>query len=263
MKQFILTLCVLLSGAVLLAQCETLTGTITFTNPTCFGFSDGVISVGPDGGTAPYEIEITDSEGELLNPDLGAVVNTLEEGWYYILIRDNIECEWVDSVELIDMGPTGVSFDHVDPSGPEICDGVITTTVTGEYESLNFLWDPNPSGSTGPVLTDACYGNYIVIITSDAGCTVFTETFLAQYLSTEEQNIDPFKVQRTLQGVEIYNPLSQGVEVNFYNLNGQLIFNKKLNTGSSTINSKLPSGIYIYTIFDANGQLQNGKIQID
>ena len=45
------------------SQYETFTVDVTYSNPTCPGYSDGCIYINPTGGTAPYVIPLTDEVG--------------------------------------------------------------------------------------------------------------------------------------------------------------------------------------------------------
>src|SRR5690606_37793384 len=78
--------------------------------PTCFGFSDGsiTINVGDIVGEALFEIK--DEEGTIKNEDNSNTANTLNSGWYYYSVEDESDCAASDSVFLDEPGELDVDI---------------------------------------------------------------------------------------------------------------------------------------------------------
>ncbi|MDA7803373.1 hypothetical protein N8987_02200 [Crocinitomix sp.] len=164
MKHLFSLLFISIISSIGVAQCEDFEMTLDYTHPLCPGFADGSVSPVLSGGTAPIDVEITDADGIVLGVDGPYLL----AGWYYVYVIDAIGCELLDSVELIDPLPMVIEeMTVVDPTAFEICDGSITINeVSGDYESIYYLWVPDPDGVSGleaNVLTGACAGSYTLL----------------------------------------------------------------------------------------------------
>ena len=177
-----------------IAQCEDFEMTLDYTHPSCPGFADGSVSPVISGGTAPIDVEISDSDGNVyleLEP-----ANSLVEGWYYVYVIDAIGCELYDSVELKDPLPMVIEeMTLVDPTAFEICDGSITINeVSGDYESIYYFWSPDPDGVSGleaNVLTGACDGSYTLTLNNEIGCSVMSgDLVIGEGLGIGEKSIE-------------------------------------------------------------------------
>ena len=152
-------------------------GSITSSNPTCFGLSDGSVTINVTNDTPPTVIVITNSSGTIENPGGSNTANTLAEGWYYFNISDNAGCSYLDSVEITDPGQMTIDLVITDPdcygvnSGSAIVDTVYN--YTGAYNQVSYFWNPNPTGINGLGENDLLglgEGSYNLVINDQNGC---------------------------------------------------------------------------------------------
>ncbi|MFT5822187.1 MAG: gliding motility-associated-like protein [Crocinitomix sp.] len=142
--------------------------------PTCFGFSDGSVTANVTGGGGDLTFEITTSDGEILNDDNSNTANSLESGWYYVLVSNETECSAVDSIFLDQPNELVIDFSTTDPR----CYGFETGRInidsvfnaTGSYDGISYLW--NGIGGLGEdSLANVGAGNYVLTINDENGCS--------------------------------------------------------------------------------------------
>ena len=158
---------------------EGLTLEILSNNPTCFGFSDGSVTVNVFGGTGDLIFTITDEEGNVVNEDNSNTANTLPEGWYYITVEDDSECTGEASIFIDDPDEMEVDLTVVNPacygeaSGWARVDSV--HNATGEFSEISYFWAPNTFGDEGVGVDSAwalTQGDYTLTINDDNGCSM-------------------------------------------------------------------------------------------
>ncbi len=149
-----------------------------FNDPTCFGFSDGSITLNVAGGSGSETFLIEDVAGTSLNVGGSNAANNLAAGWYYYNVDLGGGCSTADSVELMNPGELQVGMTIIDP----LCNGLATgiamiDTVLNwqnDYNNISFFWNPNPSG-VGGQWADSAYampaGDYVLTINDDNGCS--------------------------------------------------------------------------------------------
>ena len=151
---------------------------LIYNEPTCFGYTDGSVTVNVGGGDADLTFEITNSDGDLLNEDNSNTANELGTGWYYINVLFGVECGGMDSVFLDQPGELGADLTTYnvqcfgDASGWARVDEVIN--FTGDYAGISYFWNPNPSGNEG-LGADSTWlltaGDYTLTINDANGCS--------------------------------------------------------------------------------------------
>jgi len=157
-----------------------LTGVITSSNPSCFGFSDGSATINTSNATGNQTFVITDSQGNVVNVANSNTANNLSGGWYYLNVTDEFPCNYLDSVFLVDPLQIDIDLDITDP----LCYGVPTGLAVadtvynyqGAYGQISYFWAPNPgqNGIGEDSLVNVGGGDYTLIINDENGCT---ETF--------------------------------------------------------------------------------------
>lgn len=75
-------------------------GVISTVQPTCYGFSDGSVSIVVTEATGVVSYTISNASGDIVNVDNDNAAFDLSEGWYYFLIEDEFPCTYIDSVFL-------------------------------------------------------------------------------------------------------------------------------------------------------------------
>lgn len=151
---------------------------LLFNEPSCFGFSDGSVTVNVVGGLGDLVFTIEDADGNLLNEDNSNTANTLPTGWYYITVTDDSDCGGLDSVFLDQPGELDVDLTIIDPlcygfeTGIAMVDSVYN--ATGSYGGISYFWEPNPGGVSG-IGADSTgsmgAGNYTLTINDENGCS--------------------------------------------------------------------------------------------
>jgi gliding motility-associated-like protein len=147
--------------------------------PTCFGFSDGSLTIDIPDGVEDPTFTITDAEGNTLNEDNSNTANELATGWYYFSVSDESGCSSVlDSIFLDQPGEMEADLTISEPlcygenSGWVRVDNVINST--GEYDNIAYFWAPNPAGNEG-IGEDSTWalpaGDYTLTINDENGCS--------------------------------------------------------------------------------------------
>ncbi|MFT5824420.1 MAG: gliding motility-associated-like protein [Crocinitomix sp.] len=156
-----------------------LDGDVISNPPTCFGFSDGSVTINVTGATGYITFVITNETDDVVNIDNSNTANSLPEGWYYFTVTDEAPCEIIDSVFIND--PDQMTFDlevsnplcYDDNSGFAFIENVENTT--GDPTLVSYIWSPNPTGENGigeDSLLNIGAGEYTVTINDENGCSV-------------------------------------------------------------------------------------------
>lgn len=153
---------------------ESLELELIYNEPTCFGFTDGSVTVNTVVGGEDLIFEIKNSEGEVLNEDNSNTANTLGAGWYIISVNDGSECSGIDSVLLDQPEEMEIDLTIIAP----LCYGFETGQVnvdsvynaTGSYDAISYFW--NGEGGLGKdSLVNVRAGNYVLTINDANGCS--------------------------------------------------------------------------------------------
>lgn len=148
---------------------------LTPTDVSCFGDTDGSISISVSGGTPGYTYTWDNGAGSGSNP------TGLSPGTYSVTVVDANGCEEVASTTIADVPELTSSLDgvqNIDCNNPS---GSIELTVNGGTPSYTYSWDngggngQNPSG-VGP-------GTYSVTITDANGCETFNTATVTEDLT--------------------------------------------------------------------------------
>ncbi len=155
--------------------------TPVITNETCPGANNGIISVTPAGGTAPYDIQFFDALGTSLGVFAGqatASVNSLTPGNYIVSVADANGCNpvihpisvAVAAADTFNIDSTFIQ--HVNCTGDNT--GSITIVSTSSVPNniqtpAVYQWS---NGLFGPTISNLAAGFYdVTITTSPSGCT--------------------------------------------------------------------------------------------
>lgn len=171
------------SGSVVIEEGANLGLTITsFNEPTCYGFTDGSITVETEGGVG--EITYTwDPE----NPIEGSTFNNLGAGTYVVYASDEGDC--FDSLVIVLDQPDSLwaTYTQVDPlcfgdsTGIIVIDSVYN--AQGDLGNISYYWAPNYFGDEG-VGVDSAYnmpaGAYTVTINDDNGCSMVLDFVITE-----------------------------------------------------------------------------------
>ena len=170
--------CTETSSCLIVNDAPAITAIINTENITCFGECNGLISVIPSGGVAPYFFQWLDEFGVAIPGQVNDSIVDLCSGTYNVRITDINGCIQV-------FGP----IDMTSPSSPWVvltsqtnitcdgfCDGTATVAVLdGNNPPYTYQWD-DPFLQVTPTATFLCEGTWTVTI-SDAGVCDTTISF--------------------------------------------------------------------------------------
>ncbi len=138
--------------------------TTTTSNVSCFGGSDGSITVSSNGGTG--SVTYSWSNGETTE-----TISNLSAGTYTVTATDGNGCTATTSAtitEPTELTATGTGT-NVTVNGGN--DGTATVTPSGGTPPYTYLWS---DGQTTATATNLTAGSYTVTVTDDNGCTTTT-----------------------------------------------------------------------------------------
>jgi len=219
----------------------------SLTDVSCFGGSDGSVTISASGGVGPYQYSLN---GGLLQSS--NIFNGLSTGSYIVTIQDNNGCTGSVPFTIIQpASPLNGSALVTNVSCFDESSGRIDITVTGGTAPCTFLWN---NGATTEDLTDIPSGNYSVVITDNNGCTTTVNAAVTQPGSE-------------LSGtVVITNILCYGEATGSVNLSvtgGISPYTYVWNNGATTEDIiNLAAGLYSVVITDANGCLASTEAPV-
>ena len=225
-------------------------------NPSCFGASDGSITVSAIGGNPfltglDYKFTLN---GEEQFADVGSPVifNNLSVGVYTVDVTDGAGC--LKSTSIISL----TSPDQIlisDTKTPISCfgetDGAIEISTTNGNGSLSYEWRKTPSSeiiSTNQNISDLNEGIYEVTVTDVNGCTNTKEVVITQpFALTASANLSDFnRLNISCNG-------NNDGYINLEVFNGTGPYTYLWDNGSTNKNRiNLAAGTYSVVITDAN-----------
>lgn len=141
--------------------CGTIIAIGSATDPTC-GNSDGMISVTPSGGNAPYTYSWNTGATTSTISNLGA-------GTYTINITDTDGCPGTGTFSLTDNGAPTVVVNTVDASCFGTADGTAIVSASGGTAPYTYSWS---NGLSGAIVNTLSAGTYSLTVEGSSGCAV-------------------------------------------------------------------------------------------
>lgn len=137
-------------------------------NVSCFGLSDGEITLNPVGGSPPYDIVWQDGT-------TGPVLSGLPIGSYTAVITDANNCHFSHSVLIIQPLEFEVFLNPAltqNLSCPGEPDGAISViSQGGNFGNNVFLWQNSVGATTDATATGLAAGTYSITVVDSEGCT--------------------------------------------------------------------------------------------
>ena len=206
---------------------------ISTTEPTCFGFSNGGASVFPYGSVSPYSYIWS-------NGDTSQFLQNLTAGQYSVIITDNNNCIIYDTLNVDE--PLILSFSELTDSVSCFgnSDGSIDLNVSGGITPYSFLWN---TGDTLEDLSNLIAGTYVVNILDSNDCLL-----IANINVYESDNLFAYF---NLNYVSC-NGFSDG-NIDVTPIGGTPPFNYSWSSGDTTEDiNNIPSDMYILSLTDNN-----------
>jgi len=240
-------------------------------NVTCNNENDGSVLLNVSGGTPNFDYFWTTTNGSgLIATDKNQ--SLLSGGRYYFTITDENNCQYEDSVDIIN--PPAITIDSeskTDATASTVADGSVTVVASGGTGTLDYTINPgNITNSTG-VFNSLLPGDYTVDVTDNNNCGPVTSGTLKV---SSPDGIDDYLDNKTIR---IYpNPASDRLfvkteyegdfTVQLVNVSGGIVYSKNLNLfGEENIEeldiANYPKGIYFIRIYNKEVNI-NKKIII-
>jgi SprB repeat/CHU_C Type IX secretion signal domain len=142
----------------------------TIINPSCFGYADGSIAVGVEGGNPGYNYAWSTQA-----PPNSPIILSKVAGTYTVTVTDSGGCTTTGTFSLVNPPQISVLFTGVAPASCfGECDGAATPLVQFlPGTNFNFQWQ---DGNTDSLRVDLCSGNNAVTITEAGGNSCFIDT---------------------------------------------------------------------------------------
>lgn len=215
-----------------------LTADIVVDKPLCTGDANGVITLNVTNGVAPVQFDW--GSGLQPNNSLGGFA----AGNYTIFAVDNVLCEGVFDVTVLDNPPLTLTIDTTDISCFGANDGMAFATAGGGVGNFNYAWS---DGQTEAEATNLGPGQFNIVVTDGNGCTITSGAFIVEPGDVGIRLLDVLNL--LCNGIpegEIRVEGIDGVTPYTFSADGFTFFPTDTLTG-------LAAGIYQVVIRDANG----------
>ena len=238
------------SGTVTITQPAVLSATSSFTDESCFGASDGLATVNPNGGTPPYTYIWFDGSTGLSIGQTNQTASGLSAGNYGCDITDANGCLFTSPLTTINSPSQLFAPITVIPmtiSGAN--DGSMFVTVSGGASPYSYNWVNNMDTSVSLGNTNSINmlssGIYTCTVTDANGCSVsiqetITDPACALYITLSTNNVTCFGGS---DGNISANAVGEAAPYNYLWSNGD----------TTQYISGLSAGTYTCTVTDTNG----------
>ncbi len=136
-----------------------------FTEPLCFGDSNGTTSIGVKGGNPGYTYSWNTNPTQTTNPATG-----LKKGIYICTVTDANGCQSIVDDTINEPNKLILIARAYPAMCNGSCNGSVAVIPEGGTTPYSYLWN-TASDSTDPDVENLCAGTYSVLITDFNGCT--------------------------------------------------------------------------------------------
>lgn len=143
------------------------------TNVSCYGGSNGTVQTTVNGGTAPYSYSWT---------TLGyttSSINGITAGNYTVIVTDQKGCMSTANTSITQPTALTVTATGTAPTCYNGTNGTAVATVTGGTGPYSYAWNSS-TAQNAQTAQQLAAGNYLVVITDNAGCTATATVALPQ-----------------------------------------------------------------------------------
>lgn len=152
-----------LAASVVVGQADSITENLNISDATCLGTCDGIASVAPSGGTAPYTYLW--SNGATTSSTSGLCVGAAS-----VTITDANGCNKTINFNITSPSQLTASTSTTAATCNGDCDGTATATPNGGTAPYTYSWN-DALNQTTQTATGLCAGSYNVQVTDVNGCT--------------------------------------------------------------------------------------------
>ncbi|PKP39857.1 MAG: hypothetical protein CVT98_00230, partial [Bacteroidetes bacterium HGW-Bacteroidetes-15] len=152
-----------LATTLLIGEPDSITENLSISNSLCNGSCNGIASVNPSGGAAPYSYLWS-------NSSTSSSTSGLCVGAASVIITDANGC--VKVVNFTVSAPSGITSNTTttDALCSGSCDGTATVNPIGGIAPYTYQWN-DALAQTTQIASNLCAGTYIVVITDANGCS--------------------------------------------------------------------------------------------
>lgn len=227
------------NGSITVPEGDSVIVSISGSDVTCNGASDGQAVANVNGGTSPYLYQWSNGEDS-------SAVNALGPGTISVVVTDAQGC--LGSASTLLNEPIGITYQAsiVEPNCNDPLSGSISLSIQGGSSPYNVLWS---DGISGPSRSNLGQGLYDAIITDSNGCQTPFSTLLDGATGPEITSIDVDSsgcIGSSTGQIQILG-VTGGVPPYQYSIDSGLTYQ------SSAVFNNLPSGIYGLSVEDADG----------
>lgn len=165
--------CTAISGSTVIEPAE-LVVDINITDPSCYGYSNGQVTLDVTGGVQPYYFDWGDQNSILINNE-GETIDSIETGEYFIRVKDENNCIFEELVFVDQPAPFEYEYSVEDVTCFDGDNGAIDLTLSGGTTPYNIDWS---NGLNGPSIEGLVSGNYAFTGLDDQGCLIRGDIFV-------------------------------------------------------------------------------------
>lgn len=140
---------------------------LTQTEPSCNGNSDGSLMVNATGGVAPYEYSINAGRYQS-----GSLFGGLSAGSHVINVRDASGCVTSETYQLTEPDVVAATLTLTPPTCNGGSNGWIGIQATGGDGNYEYSFDGGTTFSTTASLTGLSAGNYSIVVRDGNNCSI-------------------------------------------------------------------------------------------
>lgn len=218
-------------------QPTAITTTVTGTNITCNGGTDGTATVVAGGGSPGYNYSWNAGGGS------AATSSNRAAGWAVVTVTDRYSCQRRDSVQITEPAAITITETITQITCASGNVGVISLSVTGGTGTATYLWSDNQTTST---ISNLAAGTYTVVVTDANNCTQ-----TGSYVINQPGNV---ALTTAATGVTCFDTPTGSATVNVTGATGAITYTWGTTPPqtTSTANGLMP-GSYGVTVSDATG----------
>lgn len=222
------------STSVSIAVPAAITTSMSSTEASCSGSTDGTATVVSDGGTGTHTYEWEDGQ-------VAAAATGFSDGWHYVTVTDANGCIATDSVEVTVPNPINLTISGTNVSCNGGDDGSTMVEATGGAGGFTYQW--SGAGGTDDNIAQATAATYTVTVTDANGCT--------NTASIEVTEPEALGLSLATTNVDCFGESTGSIMASVTGGTGQIDYSWSNGETTSTINN-LAADTYTVIITDMN-----------
>ncbi|MDD2387366.1 MAG: S8 family serine peptidase, partial [Bacteroidales bacterium] len=154
---------------------EILASIVSYSNISCFGFSDGEATVVASGGTGSYTYTWDDSGMQTTSTAIA-----LDEGLYTVIVTDENGCQTQNSIYISEPDLISLSIEIIEIPCSGNCTGSLHCNTSGGVSPYLYEWDYSTSQVT-ETADELCEDLYNITVSDANGCSTTDNIDLPSY----------------------------------------------------------------------------------